>query len=286
MFRFRLRTLLFVFAIGPPALANDPSQDDPFKLAESAKVLLAQGHKDRGLDLLRRADAIASKGMEIPDFMLDEPLALSAERLDFGTRQVRNMLADRPNMATGVKEDDAIFRWAARKFGGENLLNRLYWSNRQPKTFDALHYPPTAEWPGEIQIKLASGNQNDSRPFSFERLWSCAIFELNNAANAADIGILDKKMREGSIGRTAFVEGCFRLEHLAAAKTRRFYVSVFSQQLKAESLDTSLDRWFFTDSYLGNWQRALRFYNDPGYYPWSYFGRIYDAYEAARIAPK
>lgn len=267
--------LLILLALRLPACGQE---DRSFKLAESAREFLRERNWDRGLDLLREADDIASKGMSVGGF--DGIGELSADRVAFGKEQVRKMLADRPNMAAQVGENDAICQWAARQFAGESTLNRVYWSSRHPTRANALHYPPTRERPGEILIALTDG----VRMLPFEALWSCAIFELNNIANAPGFIAINARMLEGSIGRDEYVREHFRLEFLAAAKTRRFYLSIFAYRLQMERLDTQPELWFFTDAFLGDWRRGLQFYDNRSWYPWSAYGPYYDAYAPRRVA--
>src|SRR3954447_17403761 len=103
----------------------------------------------------------------------------------------------------------------------------MFWSNKQPKVARALHSSPSSDRPGEIQIALHIGTGDRVRPLSFDELWSCAVFELNNAANAPEFLELHAKALSGKIVRDDYVREFVRLEHLAAAKTRRFYVTTF-----------------------------------------------------------
>jgi hypothetical protein len=93
-----LRTRLVVIALIALAPAVLSAQDDtePYLLADYGRHYLLRGNWDRAFRLLRQADAIASQGMQIPDFAVRPIGELSDARLGFGVEQVR-------------KDDAAVF---------------------------------------------------------------------------------------------------------------------------------------------------------------------------------
>src|SRR5262245_41412691 len=100
--RFSLRALIIVLTLGGTELVAE-DETDPYLLADSGRHYLLRGDWDRAFELLKKADSIASNGMSIPDFVFRAHARLSDVHLSFGINQVRNMLADRPNMAQCVR---------------------------------------------------------------------------------------------------------------------------------------------------------------------------------------
>lgn len=275
--RFRVQTLLILLAIEPTAVGWG---DDAYLIADLGRHHVLRGEWEQGLSLLKQADAIAAKGAAVPDFTVNQATIVE-EYLKFGTGELRKMLADRPQMAQGVDEEDLLFQWAARQFGGESTPNRMLWSNGVPRKFKAQHYPPTKEARGYIQIVSlpASGPEHHWR--EFEQLWSYAVFELNNAASAEAFAAAYTDAAKGTISRDAFIKRCFRTEYLATVKTRRFYLQVFADKVRRLHQHSDPDHWFFQDGWLGSWQRALGHYDRQSRYPWRVYGEYYDM-----LAPK
>lgn len=243
-------------------------------IAREGVELVRMGDWKRGLLLLRKADhAVLSR---YANERGDLQSTLSEEHLAFGCDQVRKMLADRPNMAKGMDEDNVVFQWAARRFAGENLPNKMFWSSLQPVGWGALHFPPTPNVPGEVQIALEVRNYGDVRSLGFEELWSRAVFELNNALSAPQFLDLHVRTVEGRVSRDDYVREMFRLEFDATRLTRRYYLDVFAGELQSRGLDSDPILWFFSDAYMGTWEHGLQHFKDRKSYPWSSYGAYYD----------
>jgi hypothetical protein len=221
--------------------------------------------------MLRMAHVLAIEDLSF-ERAEGEAAKLSDDRLAFGQQQVRQMLVDRPLMAKYVTEQDAVWQWAARQFAGESTPNKIYWSNDDPTPARADHFIPAADRPGFIRV----ASVNNGRPLDFEELWSCAIFELFNAANAEDFIATNSRASEGKIGREEFIRENFRLEFFAAVQTRHFYLASFNDVLRRHGLETNLEHWYLSDIWMGDWKHALGCYPKTSDYPWRVYSTYYD----------
>src|SRR5262245_57989986 len=79
-------------------------------------------------------------------------VVLSKAALQHGEEQVRKMLKDRPAMAKNIELGDALWRWAARKFAGEDLEDTIDWDPTPPREASADHSVPWEERRGSIRV--------------------------------------------------------------------------------------------------------------------------------------
>lgn len=160
--------------------------------------------------------------------------------IDHGNRQVRQMLADRPAMASYVNingeakkvtENDAIWKWAAESFGTKINDQTIEWTNDSPSSpliFAADHLIPTPSKKGLIRIREDwIKNGVAVREASFYELWHSAIYELFNIRSARKFLELRNRGIEGTITKAAYVQGNTMLEHGAILKTKNFHRKVW-----------------------------------------------------------
>jgi tetratricopeptide (TPR) repeat protein len=200
---------------------------------------------------------------------------LSPEAVAHGDEQVREMLADRPPMKQCVTEGDVLWRWAARKFAGEDLDDTVDWDPTPPVGAKAEHIPPCKSQRGKIRVaEQHCDGPEKGQPLSSEELWSCAVFELHNIANAAEFDKVTETAKAGIFEKPAYVFRMYELEHLALQRTRAFYVHVYLPHVIDRGLDTEPAHWD-ADS----WESARQVFDqctDRSRYPWLPYGRYYD----------
>ncbi len=170
---------------------------------------------------------------------------LDEKDLEHGERQVRQMLENRPAMGELGAKADSLYRWAARKFAGEDLGERIFWNPGEPPPEVACdHRTPGPGCPGYIQMheKFTQGPLK-GKNVPFEELWRGAVFELYNITGAKDFKRIESEAAAGKISREEYITGTLAVESRAAAKTRAFYIRVFLPWAKEYGVKTDPRKW-------------------------------------------
>ena len=97
---------------------------------------------------------------------------LTKADLEHGCQQVHEMLLDRPPMAQfGARPSE--YQWAARKFAGEGLGERIYWEDVPPLHFATGDHsaprqpsPPESHLPRNTPMVLRGARRADSGNFA------------------------------------------------------------------------------------------------------------------------
>lgn len=164
--------------------------------------------------------------------------ALTAEDLEFGRQQVRQMLRDRPMMAEHVREGDALWNWAARRFAGEATSGRLRWDNEPPDHFDSDAVLPESGEIGAIRIGAHERTgMRQSQPKSFSWAWSCFVFECFNHVAEQEFAEASRQIRSRSITADEFARRYMEIEEITSVRTLRFFCDVFLPWAHAAHLE-------------------------------------------------
>jgi hypothetical protein len=225
---------------------------------------------------LKEADSLAFVHDQSNQGLAVVPRMLGENDIAFGRNQVDQMLLDRRAMARHVKCSDELYQWAVRQFAGEAALNRIYWSSDEPEGYWSLHTPPSDRLRGEVRIASRRSQNGHSRECTFEELWSCAVFELNNCSACREFNELDRQMQQCEISRDQYIRENFRLEFAATQLTRKSFLEAVAPIMARERVGFNPQLWFFVETHLCDWRRGFTFYKDKDSYPWSYYGGIYD----------
>lgn len=209
------------------------------------------------------------------DFSAVTGQMLDAEAMRHGETQVRQMLRDRPAMAEHVVEGDLLWTWTVRKFAGEDLGTPIFWNPASSEPFPACSEPPANGAPGAIRVRAI----NASTPHAFDRLWSCAVFELYNITSAREWEEIWDRVEGESISRDEYVRAMLNSEERAGQKTRAFYLTKllpWRQSQKLEIGDVATWCWrFFGDG--DPVHDASLWKDDPR---WPFYEACYDDYHA------
>lgn len=195
---------------------------------------------------------------------------ISVADLNFGRRQVKAMMRDRPAMATLVAVGDPMFEWTARRFGGASCGSRIVWRNEEPSDgFPADHQSPGLARPGQIRV---------SRWQRAHKLWNGAVFELFNISHSPEFRRLFEQAWTGTIDRFAFVENVAYEEYLASQTMQSFYLDAWCPYGELRGIDPHWEPWYppvcsWTD---------YKNYCKPDTYPNFPYGRDYDLMVKAR----
>lgn len=182
-------------------------------------------------------------------FEANQKTDLAPTDLDHGQRQVRQMLHDRPAMASLGEKASPLYQWAARKFAGEDLHENILWNPAEPEMTSADHKSPEPGRPGSIRLArtYSEGPQKgDER--TFDESWRDAVFELYNITGVDEFNRLCRDADEGKLSKQEYVTGVIACESRAAEKTRAFYLRVFLPWAKQWQVPTHPTHWFVANS--------------------------------------
>lgn len=209
---------------------------------------------------------------------------LPADAVAHGREQVKQMLADRSAMQTcpngaHVTEADIVWRWAARKFAGEDSGFRIFWQSTPPKVADATaesDFPMRDGATAFIRIHEAYWKHLFKKvKLPFEELWFSAVFELFNQTTTPHYRQLYEKALNQEISKDQWITANTRLEYRALQRSRDFYKLIWEPWAKRKGFQPSTAIWwvrYLQPSYKG-W---ISQYADRSKYPWDFWGSYYD----------
>jgi len=204
------------------------------------------------------------------------------EALEHGRRQIRRMLQDRPAMSQHMGPDDALWKWAERKFAGEGIEAPIDWDPTPPTDSEAEHVAPSGGRHGYVRVSATwLTGPKAGKPRSFEELWANLIFELHNFALVKHFVRLHQEAALGTLTKEQFIAEILRHEYTAAQQTRAFYLRVYLPWAEKKKLPTDPAHWF-TD-WWDDPEDALHGFVDRTSYPWRPYARHYDWATARRL---
>jgi hypothetical protein len=195
---------------------------------------------------------------------------LTPEQLQWGEKQLRQMLKDRPSMAPYVHEGDDLWNWTVRQFAGETSHVEVRWDDTWPKerTSDRdagtymgppdtlIHINVTANFMGTGS--LIDQAQLKGTPKSGPVLWYETIFELFNSQKSSRFIKVCQLALSGKIDRETFILEADLTENDTRNQAFQFYRKTWISHCQALSLP-------YQDSVL---EKQLKGYDDNSvYYP-------------------
>lgn len=191
---------------------------------------------------------------------------ISRAALRHGNLQVKRMLRDRPVMAQYVGPNNIIWKWAAKKFVGEDLSDTIDWDGRAPyHGAKADHLYPCKTERGCIRIK---------EKLSFEVSWAGAIFELFNISNSLKFGKIIRQAHRGEIKKKEFILKLAEIEFEAIKKAEKFYKKIWGPWMVSKGLPTDPYEWSVgCPSKFEDWIKSFGNGSD---YPWKIYSDFYE----------
>lgn len=191
---------------------------------------------------------------------------ISQRALRHGELQVKRMLKDRPAMAKHIIKNDIIWKWAVKKFAGEDLPDTIDWDNRVPYhgTKSAQLYP----------CKTERGCINVAKGLSFEVSWAGAIFELFNIAFYSEFQEVIRKAYKGELKKKEFILKMAKTEFKAIKMAEKFYKDIWEPWAR--------QKCFSTDPYVWNvgcpskFKEWIKCFDKNSDYPWKTYSDFYD----------
>lgn len=145
-----------------------------------------------------------------------------------GRRQLNRMLADIPQMAvdplTGetLSTDDPFFESVAVLFSGAESGVPVFWDSALPRgAEDANHTTPRARELATIRIRRRDPKTLEE--YSFEYLWSLALYELHNVQEWEAFSELSIQAWLGRVNQEDYIRGVVRVEYGALKSLEEFY---------------------------------------------------------------
>jgi hypothetical protein len=202
-----------------------------------------------------------------------EPRTLSLLDLEYGRSQVDRMMRDRPAMAEVVEKGDAIYEWASRRFGGLSCGQRIGWhSGPERGSARASCRPPRPGVAGSIFLRLSYKGKD----LSAQQLWSRAVFELHNISNGPLWAELEKRVLDGSLSKSEYIEEGSRLEYYAEIKTLHFFRDVWRPYANSKGISVESYSWRANlPKTFSSWKEIYWDEYRVGY-PYDNFGTRYD----------
>jgi hypothetical protein len=171
----------------------------------------------------------------------DEPVSLTKDQLAWGESQLRQMLKDRPAMASYVKEGDDLWTWTVQQYAGENGHGEVRWDSGDPvPLWDAMSAGPDVEnhKPGAVKVtrNFTQENFHKGEPKSGPMLWGSLIWELFMVKNSRWGLEIDARAEAGKLSREAFIVECSTGEHESGQEAHRFFQEVWIPHCKKMKL--------------------------------------------------
>ena len=258
------------------AIQTDPREPEAY-LAR-CKCLLLLKQQDQAVAqiaaLLKRAPKQLGGYARTPAFSRE----LSAEDLEHGNRQVERLLKDRPEMAAGLTPEDTLYKWAVRKFAGEDIPERIVWNPSVPDGAEADHGAPSGGEPGMVRIaprKRGFLGLLPGRKLTFDEQWAHLCYELHNIQGSPDFEQTNRLAQRKELTRDGYIRLCAYHEYQALLRTRAFYVDVYFPWARAKKIETSPEQWRLDIS--PTFEGWLAQYDNRASYPWEPYGSYYDA---------
>ncbi len=151
--------------------------------------------------------------------LLAVPIAAFSQDNGFGRRQVKQLLADRPDMKDVIGRDHPVYRWVVDGFQGKYLGQRVYWNANSPRAGRAAeHAVPYGTYPPYISI---SGG-TETTPVD---KWGAVVFELCNLQNHEAFARLATDASAGKLTADEYAKQCVMLEYDAQLRTHRLFAA-------------------------------------------------------------
>ena len=203
-------------------------------------------------------------------------MSLDNAARQWGERQVRRMLHDRPMMAEHGDKAKVLYEWAARKFAGEDLRAQIVWDASTPST-DAESRGQIDGKSGVIRVRgTYYDGPKKGKPKPFERTWCQAVFELYNVTGTDQFQSVEREAAAGRLTREQFATKMTEIESSAAEKTRSFYIHVFLPWAKENHFATDPYQWYLATRQTPGEDPLLRDELRKRGEHWKYLERCYD----------
>jgi hypothetical protein len=202
---------------------------------------------------------------------------------DHGRRQLEQMLADIPAMGLHPETGEPVLDNELRSllvdlFAGEGSGVLTFWDSAlPPEPFDAFHRIPTSRRPAAIRIRRNSLSTRE--PFTFDELWSSAVYELFNVGGWRDFHRACHAAAKGSIDRKDFIRAIARREFLAHRERSAFFEEFWRPWARKKELKPDTRVWLQGNGITFDQQFDRLVKKQDGPY-WQFLASMFDEYTA------
>ena len=156
-----------------------------------------------------------------------------------GEKQVRAMVADRPEMARIVSPGDPVWNWVARRFDGEGYSFRIYWDGATSASEAVASHDSPFQGLG-ARIRVAP---RDKTRRGAEWSWMLAVYELLNQAGSFQFENMYQQALEGRVSRSDYLKGTMRIEYWALKRLRYFGLTIWKEHAKSRGFKPDPRAW-------------------------------------------
>ncbi len=208
-------------------------------------------------------------------------LGLSKADIDFGRKQFRRLMADRPQI--GLYQHLGSFfrlrRWASLRMAGAADEMKVLWDPHGDEVCNVAAVPDMRTEGGmsmgidRIYIAPARDAElSDDGAAAFDRMWGDLAFELGNATVSEDVSKVEFRVMSGRMSRDDYIRAMLTL-HLQAAQVARGFFVVFYLPLAEEAgIRVAPKNWPLGDSTWGTAESIL----DRATWIREHYGNCYD----------
>lgn len=137
-----------------------------------------------------------------------------AQSVSFGSRQLSQLLDDRPEMDRIFCEGSPVLTWVIDRFNRGDSGSRCYWDNSETKFDSTVEHQPRV---GSRSVFLRVTGRNCASPVD---KWVCLLFELCLVEYSQTYSQDMLDLQVGIIDEKSFVQKCVRREYSAICATK------------------------------------------------------------------
>jgi hypothetical protein len=239
------------------------------------------GQKSVSVLLIVLSSIIACDANKHPDSNPTPNIQSIHSENEYGDTQVKQMLADRPNMriynpkkGVGyVTPEDEIWKWAARQFESEATGSKVYWNSELPKNRCGIATNNREK--GFIRLPLEDGcGSGRGKKYGFQNLWRIAIFELCGVSQKKEFDEVLSKVKAGHLNKRQFIRAIGDVEYACMIKRCEVFEKVFKPWAQAHDLVIREEAWLCP---LKHTSSEISDHDEKTIAPyWIYYSDLYD----------
>jgi len=201
-----------------------------------------------------------------------------------GEKQLILVLQDRPQLQSIVKKGNKIWIWLQTAFGDTDQGYRVFWDNTPTAKDDPA--TATSTYPDDkktayIRVDgLYKEGVSIGLARSSEEVLSDLVFELNNVRHGVEKQEIAHEAEAGTITRYDYIRSCTQTEYLASKERAEFYTSIWLPFCEMNGIQTKPSLWGLPIE--ATFEERFEKYPANFWYPWKYFGDLYDWIAAQR----
>ena len=185
---------------------------------------------------------------------LYSPFVLGDDSDNYGNKQVRKMLSDRPEMNKVISSDgltreilpeDSVWKWVASAYENKVIGCRIEWNNGKVRNYSLAEHVMPGNYPvGQIKVSQKFRDKHGIiRKPNFEELWAGCVFELINIQNGRFFLENMYKALQGKITRKEWIHQNTELEYNSLIKLKDFFQSVWKPWAEKNNFKYNYHIW-------------------------------------------